>query len=313
MKDAEEAAAIDAAIDELKKNPDSMIDRFGSLYSLVPKRQDEKQAVIREIDTLLKDDVIQKLAKGKDKERIDEFQESLQVSSISFQDIPEEIKENFIGNPDLPGSLGLIIPKEGIELHDGRSAIRFAEEIQKIETEQGVFEFSSDAIIFANVLTVMLEETKIAIPLAFLGVLFFLILDFRRFRDVAAVAVPWVSGVAWMSAAMVLTGIELNFYNVFIPAAIFGMGIDYSVHLFHRYREDSTDVMEALRSAGVAIIIAGLTTIIGFLGLALAEHRGLRSMGLLAVMGIACCMVCSLTMLPAGLAIWHQKKTVNGK
>ena len=66
--------------------------------------------------------------------------------------------------------------------------------------------------------------------------------------------------------------------------------------------------MPALRSAGTAIVIAALTTIMGFSGLAMAAHRGLQSMGSLAIIGIGLCMICSLTMLPAGLEIWHVSK-----
>lgn len=305
LKDEEEANAIKKAIAEMSTNPASVADRFASLYSLVPDQQTEKLAVISEIQTLLEDDVIQKLVKGEDKKRLEEFEEALAVKSVTMAQVPEEAQELFLGTAAFPGTLGFIFPRTGMELGDGKTAIQFAREVQFLETEAGRFEASSDSIIFANVLTIMLEETRVAIPLAFFGVLLFLILDLRKWRDVAAVVIPWVSGVLWMAAAMVLFDLQLNFYNVFIPAAIFGMGIDYSVHLFHCYREERTHVMPALRSAGTAIATAALTTMVGFSGLVVASHRGLQSMGILAVIGIGLCMVCSLTMLPAGLEIWH--------
>ncbi len=303
----EDADALELAVNEIKQKEGSLIDKFASMYSLVPEQQSEKQVVMSEIDELLQDDVIEKLVKDKDKKEIEDFRRSLKVDNVTLEDVPEMTKAKFIGDETIPGTVGLIVPKAGIELHDGRHAIKFANEIQVIETSRGKFDASSDAIIFANVLSVMLEETRIAIPLAFLGVFLFLVLDFRNPKKVIAVLVPWISGVLWMSGAMVLMGIRLNFYNVFIPAAVFGMGIDYSVHIFHRFLEKTSDVPAAVASAGRAVIIAGLTTMIGFSGLALANHRGLQSMGWLAIVGIFSSMVCSLTMLPAALEIWRKK------
>jgi predicted RND superfamily exporter protein len=303
----EDSEVIEEVVDELKSKEGSMIDRFASIYSLVPKQQGEKIVVMGEIDELLADDLIEKLVKDEDKADIDDFRASLDVPEIELADVPDVIKNKFIGAKSIPGTVGLIVPKAGIELHDGRKAIQWAEEVQALETETGTIQSSSDAIIFANVLSVMLKETRIAVPLAFIGVLLLLILDFRSWKKIGAVIVPWISGVLWMSAAIVLFDLRLNFYNVFIPAAVFGMGIDYSVHLFHRYMEKTSDVPAAVASAGRAIIIAGLTTMIGFSGLALANHRGLQSMGLLAIMGIGSCMICSLTMLPAALEMWRRK------
>jgi predicted RND superfamily exporter protein len=307
LNSQEESEAIEEAIDKVKLEEGSLIDRFASMYSLVPKQQGEKSVVMGEIDELLADDIIEKLIKDEDRADIDDFRASLDVPEIELADIPDEVMDKFTGDKSIPGTVGLIVPRAGIELHDGKKAIQWAAEVQEIETELGTVQSSSDAIIFANVLSVMLEETRVAIPLAFLGVLLFLILDFRKLKKVLAVVVPWISGVLWMSACIVLFDLKLNFYNVFIPAAVFGMGIDYSVHLFHRYMENTSDVPAAVASAGRAIIIAGLTTIIGFSGLAMANHRGLQSMGLLAIMGITSCMICSLTMLPAALEMWRKK------
>lgn len=308
LNSEDEARSVKAHIDQVKAEPDSLIDHFASLYTLVPEEQKKKLEVIEEIDVMLQDEVIQKLVKGEDKEKIDEFQESLDVLPVAMDDVPAEVKERFIGNVDIPGTMGFIFVQEGIELHDGRNAMQLADEVQLMETPSGTYQSSSDAIIFANVLSVMLRETRIAIPLAFLGVLLLLVIDLKRWREVLAVVVPWISGVLWMAGGMVLFQLKPNFYNVFVPAAVFGMGIDYSVHLFHRFRERHESAPEVIRSAGQAVLVAALTTMIGFSGLAIASHRGLKSMGLLAIIGIASCMICSLTMLPAGLEIWHRRQ-----
>jgi len=49
--------------------------------------------------------------------------------------------------------------------------------------------------------------------------------------------------------------------------------------------------------------VSGLTAIAGFGSLMLAEHRGIRSLGIIMSAGIATCMIAGLTFLPALLSL----------
>jgi len=53
-----------------------------------------------------------------------------------------------------------------------------------------------------------------------------------------------------------------------------------------------------LRHTGRAILIASLTTMIGFGSLALASHRGMSSLGLVLLLGVGSCLLASLLVLP---------------
>lgn len=142
------------------------------------------------------------------------------------------------------------------------------------------------------------------------AVLVFLILliDLRSLSAAALAMVPLVIGIVWMLGWMGILGLSFNFANLIAVPLIIGVGIDNGVHVVHRLRlEGERGMGVVLRHTGRAILIASLTTMIGFGSLALASHRGLESLGLILLLGVGSCLVTSTVVLPnllvaAGLA-----------
>ncbi len=133
------------------------------------------------------------------------------------------------------------------------------------------------------------------------GILVFLILvvDYRNLRDTGLAILPLLIGMIWMIGGMGLLGLRFNFANVVVVPLIIGVGIDFGVHMIHRLRSEGEKGMTVvLRHTGRAVLIAGLTTMIGFGSLSLASHRGLASLGMILVMGVGACMVAATFVLP---------------
>jgi len=133
------------------------------------------------------------------------------------------------------------------------------------------------------------------------AVIVFLILlaDFRSLREAGLALLPLGMGVVWMLGAMKLLGLPFNFANLVAVPLIIGVGIDNGVHVVHRLRlEGSAGMTLVLRHTGRAILIASLTTMIGFGSLALASHRGMASLGAVLLIGVGACLVTSTLVLP---------------
>ena len=110
-----------------------------------------------------------------------------------------------------------------------------------------------------------------------------------------------------VSSIWSLFGFKLNFMNVGILPMILGIGIDDGIHIVTRYaRHPMRDIDHALRSAGSAVILTSLTTLVAFGTLAFSVNRGLVSVGQLAACGILFAMLASLTILP-GLLQLHRR------
>ena len=59
-------------------------------------------------------------------------------------------------------------------------------------------------------------------------------------------------------------------------------------------------------ATAVAVMVDGLTTVVGFGSLMIASHRGLQSLGRVLTLGVSCCMFTSIVMLPA-LLTWISR------
>ncbi|MDO8461749.1 MAG: MMPL family transporter [Deltaproteobacteria bacterium] len=293
---------------------ETLIDRVKIASDLVPGDQEAKLKVIGEIKQLLEDPLIRKFVKGKREKDIEKFTQSLELTEVTLADVPEDAKRIFYGRKEIPGQVVFVFSDPRFELSDGQIAMRFRDEVASVVTPQKTFYATSDAIIFAEVLRAMLKDSTKAIVLTLLGVLFFVALDFRKPLRVALVMLPIVGGVFWMCGIMALIGLKFNFYNMVVVPAVIATAIDNGVHMYHRYIEEGfTSVWTVVRTAGQAAFLSSMMNIFGFMGLVFANHRGLASIGQVAMIGMVSCMITSLTIFPAVLQVlqdWRKKGTL---
>lgn len=141
-------------------------------------------------------------------------------------------------------------------------------------------------------------------------------LDFRNLRDTLLSLAPLSVGILWMLGGMVLLGQSMNFMNIFVTTMIIGIGVDYGIHIVHRYRETAALAgavrVEGLIETGKAIVLAALSTVVGFGSLSFSHYPGLQSMGRVAVLGAVSTALVAITMLPAYLALRLRRRARRG-
>jgi hypothetical protein len=124
------------------------------------------------------------------------------------------------------------------------------------------------------------------------------------------VLLPVECGALWTAGLFALLGLKLNFMNIAILPMLLGLGVDYGIHIVHRFRlHGGLDVQEALRFTSTAVCLGALTTMVGFGSLALSVNQGIASVGLVALTGMTACLLASLFTLPAALHIWGQQRS----
>lgn len=133
---------------------------------------------------------------------------------------------------------------------------------------------------------------------ALLAVLIVLILDFRSIRYSLLALIPVGLGMLQMFGLMGLFGVPLNPANMIVLPLILGIGIDDGVHVIHDYR-NQTRRYRIDRSTATAVLITSATTIAGFGMMMFSRHQGLRSLGQVLTLGVFCCMMNSIFVLPA--------------
>lgn len=147
------------------------------------------------------------------------------------------------------------------------------------------------------------------------GVLVFLVLllDFRNLKDAVLAMVPVGLGWGLMVGCMVVFDIALNLANIVVLPLLLGIGIDAGVHIMHRCRQSAAgapdgraSLPELLEGTGAAVVVATVTTMIGFAGLIIPDHGGMRSLGIVMVIGTGTCLLTSVFALPA-LLVWLRR------
>jgi RND superfamily putative drug exporter len=136
------------------------------------------------------------------------------------------------------------------------------------------------------------------------------------FGSVIAGAVPGVVGgtaVALTLALMVVLGqfAELSIFSLNLATMLgLGLGIDYSLFVVSRFREElargesvERAVSWSVATAGRAVLFSGATVMIGLLALLTFDITALRSMGLSGALVVAISVLAALTLLPALLGM----------
>ena len=120
-----------------------------------------------------------------------------------------------------------------------------------------------------------------------------------------------------MLGAMVALSLTMNFFNIFVTTMIIGIGVDYGIHMMHRYREAREASIEELETGlvetGKAVVLAALSTTVGFGALSLSSYPGLRSMGIVAILGAISTATVAITLLPAYLSLRIRRGAATGK
>jgi len=153
----------------------------------------------------------------------------------------------------------------------------------------------------------------ISLPLAALALLVV-------FGSAVAAGVPLVVGgtavlVALASIFLVASATPMSIFVLNLATLLgLGLGVDYSLLLTSRFREELAlrppgpdRVPDAVRvtvaTAGRAVFFSGLTVLLGLLGLILFEFMILRSVGIAGAIVVALAVSSALTLLPAVLTI----------
>ncbi|MEM0961121.1 MAG: MMPL family transporter [Bacteroidota bacterium] len=234
--------------------------------------------------------------------------ERLRMAASAAEAVPLDSVPAFITRPFMTrdGELGnFVIVFPSGNLGDGRRSIRFAELIGEVTTPEGLpYYAASTQLVAADMLRLMQAESPWMVTVTFALVLTIVLISFRSVKWATVALFPLTVGMVWMLGAMVLFGIKLTFYNLVVLPTILGIGNDGGVHLTHRYQEEGRgSIRRVLRTTGEHVSMGAITNLIGFSGLLLSSNPGLRSIGLLAVVGICATLAATLVFYPAALQL----------
>jgi predicted RND superfamily exporter protein len=124
---------------------------------------------------------------------------------------------------------------------------------------------------------------------------------------------PVAFGVAWFFGTLWALNIDLNLLTSVIASITVGLGVDYSIHLSERYKQELArhgSVWKAMETTttgtGGALVGGFATTVAAFATLALATSPGLQQFGVLIALALVYAFGSTMLLLPSLLAVWTR-------
>ncbi len=155
----------------------------------------------------------------------------------------------------------------------------------------------ADALVRGQIQSLLFAVTAIALLMMLL---------FRSFTAGLVASVPLAVSIVFNFGVMGLFGIRLDMATAMITSIVIGAGVDYTIHLLWRYREERRNglacrdaMTKTLVTTGRGIVFNALTVMAGMGTLILSPMPPLKYFTVLFSVSIFTCMAGALIIVPA--------------
>jgi hopanoid biosynthesis associated RND transporter like protein HpnN len=224
---------------------------------------------------------------------------------LTAADLPPSLRSRFIG---VTGKhLLMIYPKKDVWEREPQE--EFVDELRTVYPE-----VTGTPVQLLEYTSLLRRSYEDAAWYALAAIAVMVLVHFRSIPCLVLALIPVGVGFLWMVGLMGWRGLHFNPANIMTLPLVVGIGVTNGIHILNRYAEERSPALLA-KSTGKAVLISGLTTIVGFGSLLTAEHRGIESLGFVMSVGVATCLFVSLTFLPALLQMfpWSGPKKTDAK
>ena len=148
---------------------------------------------------------------------------------------------------------------------------------------------------------------------SFIAIFLILLWAFRRIELVIITMIP--IAVSWMltTGMMGLFGLQFNIINIIVCTLIFGIGVDYSIFMTAALQKELTYGKRELPTYKTSILLSVTTTILGIGVLVFAKHPALKSIALIAIIGIFSALFITFVIQPLVFGFIVSNRVNKGK
>jgi len=166
----------------------------------------------------------------------------------------------------------------------------------------------------------MNRDLRVLIPLVLAVIILTFLLDFRSLRGVFLPTLSVMIGTLWVVGLMGFLNVPITMMVNMLPALLVSVGSSYAIHIFNQYLHDRDTVIAADPRSGLAqsmshisstVVLASLTTVIGFSTLAVSELISLKHLGIFSALGSFFAMGVAVTFIPVVLMLLKPRKRKN--
>jgi uncharacterized protein len=300
---AEELAAGDGLIG---------IRRTLSIADLLPRDPERRRAQLERIREILSDPAVDDLVTHHP-ERAEQFAQvrrMLESEPWTVDEIPEAIRRRLV-TPD--GRQYLVLFWPAVENDADERMVAWDGMLRDLKRRlhaSGIDALVADeTVVAAWIHRLVVHDGPILFVVASIVVFLFVLLDLKSFWHSLLVSLGLGAGMLTFVACMHLLGWEINLFNLVVIPSLIGIGIDNAVYIYARYRSEGPGSLGfVVRRTGLECFLCSYTNAVGFGSVLVADHLGLRSMGLLAILGITNTFLSAVVFFPCLLTLLEGRR-----
>jgi predicted RND superfamily exporter protein len=235
-----------------------------------------------------------------------------QLDSLKHRVMSKEMYKGNIVSED--GTAALILFTLLEEADEQIVAKNIKEKIKSLNLHEKLY-FGGIPFMMNDISDMIISDIIRLLPITFLLISFILLLGFRSVRGVILPMLTAGIAVVWTLGLMVLLGYELTMIANITPIILLAIGSAYTIHVINRINATyDTDRKKALINAlayiTVPVILAGLTTVIGFVSFIFGAYLTMiRDFGIFTALGVFFAMVLSIFFVPSVISAFSMYKS----
>jgi predicted RND superfamily exporter protein len=229
------------------------------------------------------------------------LQANLSPKRVGLDQVPQELRDRYY---NAANNRFLLQIHPSVNIWDREGARKFVTELRSVDPD-----VTGTPIITYEAILSMERSYQQGTLYAVVLVSVVLALAIRRARETLLALLPLGLGLLWTVGLMYVFKLKFTLGNMFGLPLILGAACEYGMNVVLRFMEgrDHGGPLIA-RSTVMGVLVAGLTNIVGFGSLMLADHRGIYGLGLLLTLGSIANLVAALVVLPVLLRLVQQMR-----
>ena len=215
-------------------------------------------------------------------------------------------------------------------LHDIQKICETALEGSDLEVR-----YFGDPVLSDNGYTFMVSDLLILIPFVALVVLLSLYFSFHTWSGTLLPLITVLMATVWSVGIMCMLNVTFTIIGSVIPVCLVACGSAYGIHVLTHYyigldkiegeitKEKHAGAIEyGLKDVWIAVVLAGVTTVAGFISNITSPIMPLKSFSVFAAAGVVFSLLLSMTFIPAMLYVtpiskvgkhWRNKNRISAK
>lgn len=287
----------------------SAIGDVATLKDLLPAHQKEKLEVIARLRGTLTPAVIRR-AREPLRTTLAALAEDWPDRPLTLADLPETYRRKFIGGSDSGegGVFTYAFPSRDAD--DEADLLRFAREVRSVTLADGsTWRAGGWPVMYGDLVARMIPDANKALLFGLLVILVVLRLAVGSRRGAFVLFLPVLATLLWTLGSIKWLGVKVNLYSLAAFPVALAYATLHALVFHHRYEEEGRGSLPlVIRRAGRTSLVATVIAAAAFVPMAFSGHYGLHTLGVTALIGLACSLAAVVLLLGGVLGVWEGRK-----